>query len=227
MVDGIEEVYKAIGDSSKQEAVMLDPTQLVVDSTDPAQSDVDSQNTECRLKNAVEELENLMKDMQEVLQVDQKVLEDSLETLGKIDAPLVEVLEEGLVLLEKNEVSIVEGRDVLEKGCDNSEELEEGNTEVVEKIEEDELGLCKEFSESLTVEPLQESEMQKDVASREESVQSGEVHEPLGWKTTVLQCMKEIMISMKTSEMIQMKERKLKKESIINVWLSMFIWSPV
>jgi hypothetical protein len=37
MVDEIKEVYTAIGDSSIQEAVMLDSTQPVVDSTDPAQ----------------------------------------------------------------------------------------------------------------------------------------------------------------------------------------------
>ena len=74
------------------------------------------------------------------------------------------------------------------------------------------------------MESLEESEIQKDVLSNEESVQSKEeVHEHLGWKTIVLQCMKKVRISMKISEMIQRKERKLKKESIINVWLFMFI----
>ena len=73
-----------------QDSVRLDPASSLFVSSVSILPDVDSQNTERRLKNAFEELENLMKDIQE-FQGNQKVLEVSLETKGMIDASMMEV----------------------------------------------------------------------------------------------------------------------------------------
>ena len=208
-----------LDDGSRVETASLDMT-----ATDP-------HNTKCsmdpicmkkqedkRIQESIEKLADLMNDLRGVLKgfSDLDVLEGNFNITGK-NAECPEVL----VHLEGSEEIDEENTEAVNEAVNEEVEEEFELYEAVE-ISEEELRL----HEALFVmkeESVAEcrKEFKEDKGNEEKiTVTLSEISQK------VFHSLQNLMILMRTLEMNLLKKERKKRKSIINVWISMFIWSP-